>query len=82
MTESDDTMVWGSPLALLLLLGAIPAILILHSLRPKGLQVKTTTLFLWERVLKERHLKLQLEKDGKRYDAIWFGHADALPDMV
>ncbi|MGH7769079.1 MAG: VWA domain-containing protein [Candidatus Binatia bacterium] len=49
-------MSWGSPLALLLLLGAIPAILILHSLRPKGLQVRTTTLFLWERVLKERQM--------------------------
>ena len=47
-------MVWGSPLALLLLLGAIPLILILHSLRPKGVKVSTTTLFLWERVLKER----------------------------
>jgi single-stranded-DNA-specific exonuclease len=35
-----------------------------------------------QRVLKERHLKLLLDKDGKRYDAIWFGHADALPDRV
>ncbi|HJU71330.1 MAG TPA: single-stranded-DNA-specific exonuclease RecJ [Paucimonas sp.] len=35
-----------------------------------------------QRVLKERHLKLQLEKDGRRYDAIWFGHADALPDIA
>ena len=47
-------MGWGSPFALLFLLGAIPAILILHSLRPKGLQVRTATLFLWERVLNER----------------------------
>ena len=31
-----------------------------------------------QRVLKERHLKLLLEKDGRQYDAIWFGHADAL----
>ncbi len=31
-----------------------------------------------QRVLKERHTKLQLEKDGKRYDAIWFGHIDTL----
>jgi single-stranded-DNA-specific exonuclease len=30
-------------------------------------------------VLKERHLKLLLEKDGRKYDAIWFGHADGLP---
>jgi single-stranded-DNA-specific exonuclease len=32
-----------------------------------------------QRVLKERHLKLLLEKDGRKYDAIWFGHADGLP---
>ncbi|MBC7501280.1 MAG: single-stranded-DNA-specific exonuclease RecJ [Herminiimonas sp.] len=31
-----------------------------------------------QRILKERHLKLLLEKDGHRYDAIWFGHVDAL----
>ncbi len=35
-----------------------------------------------QRVLKERHLKLQLEKNGLRYDAIWFGHTDSLPDMT
>jgi single-stranded-DNA-specific exonuclease len=32
-----------------------------------------------QRVLKEKHLKLLLEKDGRNYDAIWFGHADSLP---
>lgn len=32
-----------------------------------------------QRVLKEKHLKLLLEKDGQRYDAIWFGHAGSLP---
>jgi single-stranded-DNA-specific exonuclease len=35
-----------------------------------------------QRVLKDRHLKLQLEKNGQRYDAIWFGHTDALPDRA
>ena len=35
-----------------------------------------------QRVLKERHLKLWLEKNGHRYDAIWFGHTDALPDTA
>ncbi|MEB0140244.1 MULTISPECIES: single-stranded-DNA-specific exonuclease RecJ [unclassified Undibacterium] len=35
-----------------------------------------------QRVLKERHLKLQLEKHGKRYEAIWFGHTDSLPERV
>ena len=47
-------MHWGSPYSLLLLLGAVPLILFLHSLRPKGVKVRTTTLFLWERLLKER----------------------------
>ncbi|MEC5217809.1 single-stranded-DNA-specific exonuclease [Actimicrobium sp. GrIS 1.19] len=31
-----------------------------------------------QRVLKERHLKLQLERNGQRHDAIWFGHTDDL----
>jgi len=35
-----------------------------------------------QRVLKERHLKLVLEKNGQRFDAIWFGHTDNLPDKV
>jgi single-stranded-DNA-specific exonuclease len=35
-----------------------------------------------QRVLKERHLKLQLEKNGQRYDAIWFGHVDSLPERA
>lgn len=32
-----------------------------------------------QRVLKERHLKLVLGKDGIQYDAIWFGHNESLP---
>ncbi|MBI2358390.1 MAG: VWA domain-containing protein [Deltaproteobacteria bacterium] len=47
-------MSWAFPYAFFLLLGAIPLILFLHSLRPKGVRVKTTTLFLWERILRER----------------------------
>ncbi len=35
-----------------------------------------------QKVLKEKHLKLLLEKNGQRYDAIWFGHADALPERT
>ena len=35
-----------------------------------------------QRVLKERHLKLLLERNGQRYDAVWFGHADALPERA
>lgn len=37
---------------------------------------------LSQRVLKERHLKLQLEKNGQRFDAIWFGHTDNLPSRI
>jgi single-stranded-DNA-specific exonuclease len=35
-----------------------------------------------QRILKEKHLKLLLEKDGRRYDAIWFGHIDGLPERA
>ncbi|MFZ6871293.1 single-stranded-DNA-specific exonuclease RecJ [Undibacterium sp. Di27W] len=35
-----------------------------------------------QRILKERHLKLVLEKNKLRYDAIWFGHTDTLPEHV
>jgi single-stranded-DNA-specific exonuclease len=32
-----------------------------------------------QRILKDKHLKLALEKDNRRYEAIWFGHAETLP---
>jgi single-stranded-DNA-specific exonuclease len=35
-----------------------------------------------QRILKEKHLKLLLEKNGRRYEAIWFGHTDALSDRA
>ncbi|NIA57862.1 single-stranded-DNA-specific exonuclease RecJ [Massilia sp. TW-1] len=35
-----------------------------------------------QRILKDRHLKLLLERNGRRYDAIWFGHTDALGDRA
>lgn len=35
-----------------------------------------------QRILKERHLKLLLEKNGARYDAIWFGHTEALGERA
>jgi len=35
-----------------------------------------------QRILKERHLKLLLEKNGCRYDAIWFGRTDGLGDRA
>jgi Mg-chelatase subunit ChlD len=53
-------MLWGVPSALLLLLGALPLILFFHSFRPKSFATHTTTLFLWERVLKERPLTTRL----------------------
>jgi single-stranded-DNA-specific exonuclease len=37
---------------------------------------------LSQRILKDRHLKLMLEKNGIRYDAIWFGHTDALGERA
>jgi len=53
-------MLWTLPSALFLLAGAIPLIVFLHSLKPRGLKIATTTLFLWERVLKERPLGTRL----------------------
>jgi single-stranded-DNA-specific exonuclease len=35
-----------------------------------------------QRILKERHLKLLLERNGQRYDAIWFGHTDQFEHKV
>ena len=35
-----------------------------------------------QRVLKDRHLKLLLKRGTRQFDAIWFNHADSLPDRV
>jgi single-stranded-DNA-specific exonuclease len=35
-----------------------------------------------QRILKDKHLKLWLEKEGQRYEAIWFGHATPLPQSI
>lgn len=53
-------MLWGLPSALFLLAAALPLILFLHSLKPRGVKISTTTLFLWERVLRERPLRTRL----------------------
>lgn len=53
-------MLWRLPSVLLLLAGAIPLILFLHSLRPKGLRLSTTTFFIWERVLRDQPLGTRL----------------------
>jgi Ca-activated chloride channel family protein len=48
----DLTMRLLNPLGLLLL-GLIPLLLIIHSLKPKAREVEITDLFLWKEVLKE-----------------------------
>ena len=53
-------MIWAVPYALLLFFAAVPLILFLHSLKPKGFKISTTTLFLWERVLKQRPLATRI----------------------
>ncbi|OFS83010.1 Single-stranded-DNA-specific exonuclease RecJ [Oligella urethralis] len=35
-----------------------------------------------QRILKDKHLKLRLEKDQVLYDAIWFNHTELLPEMA
>ena len=35
-----------------------------------------------QRLLTDKHLKLVLEKDNTRFDAIFFGHAELLPEYV
>jgi len=37
---------------------------------------------LHQRLLKGQHLKLFLERDGRRLDAIWFNHGQPLPDTI
>lgn len=49
-------MLWGLPYALLALLGAVPLILYLNSLRRGGPRQRTTALFIWEQVFAERSL--------------------------
>ncbi len=35
-----------------------------------------------QRLVGEKHLKLNLERGRQRFDAIWFGHTDPLPERV
>jgi len=35
-----------------------------------------------QHLLKDKHLKLQLERDGQCFDAIWFNHAERLPERI
>lgn len=57
-------MEWSYPHAFSFLLGAVPLILLLNSLRPRGPKIRTTALFLLEKVLQERPV-------GKRISWLW-----------
>ncbi len=57
-------MLWLFPAAFLFLLGAVPVILLLNSLRPRGARVPVTALFLLEKVLRERPM-------GRRLGWLW-----------
>ncbi|QIM72272.1 single-stranded-DNA-specific exonuclease RecJ [Bordetella trematum] len=35
-----------------------------------------------QRLVGEKHLKLALERGGQRFDAIWFGHDESLPERI
>ncbi|GAA5235482.1 single-stranded-DNA-specific exonuclease RecJ [Verticiella sediminum] len=35
-----------------------------------------------QRLVGQKHMKLALERGHQRFDAIWFGHADPLPDTI
>ena len=35
-----------------------------------------------QRLLKDKHLKLSLARGNQRFDAIWFGHAEMLPEHI
>jgi len=35
-----------------------------------------------QHLLKDKHLKLRLERDGELFDAIWFNHAESLPERI
>ncbi len=41
-----------------------------------------TFVVINQRIVGEKHLKLLLEKQGKRFDAIYFGRVDDLPNQV
>ena len=49
-------------LSALFLLGLIPVIILLHSLRSRRREVKVSALFLWEQALKEKRANFRLRK--------------------
>ncbi|MGD8649989.1 MAG: BatA and WFA domain-containing protein, partial [Desulfobacterales bacterium] len=48
--------------AMLAVLGLIPLLLLIHTLKPKPRQVDVTTLFLWQEVLRERSSQLTFDR--------------------
>ena len=43
---------------------------------------RDTFRVLHQRLLKEKHLKLFLQRGAQRFDAIWFNHAETLPEQA
>lgn len=43
---------------------------------------RDTFIVRQQRLLKDKHLKLSLERGHQRFDAIWFNHAEMLPEQV
>lgn len=43
---------------------------------------RDTFQVLQQRLLKDKHLKLALQRGTQRFDAIWFNHADSVPEFV
>lgn len=43
---------------------------------------RDTFTILHQRLLKDKHLKLFLQRGTQRFDAIWFNHAEPLPERV
>ncbi len=54
-------MQFTNPIALLVL-GLIPILILIHSLKPKPRQVEVTNLFLWREVLKEKRSGLRIQR--------------------
>ncbi len=43
---------------------------------------RDTFRVLNQRLLKDKHLKLRVERLNQQYDAIWFNHAESLPEYI
>ena len=43
---------------------------------------RDTFRVIHQRLLKEKHLKLHLERSHQRFDAIWFNHPETLPEVI